>query len=69
MIERGITMPQILNCLSKGKVVDNPVLNYANGGGFETAIEKNTAGERLRVVVCIKFDEQLLIVTAYERNK
>lgn len=65
MKERGITMPQILNCLSKGKVVDEPCLSYTNGGGYETAMEKGTAGEWLRVVVCIKFDEKLLIITAY----
>jgi len=65
MKERGITMPQILNCLSKGRVTDEPFLNHANGSGYETAIEKGTAGELLRVVVCIKFSEKLLIITVY----
>lgn len=65
MKERGITMPQILNCLSKDRVVEEPFLNYANGGGYETAMEKDAAGERLRVVVCIKLSKKLLIVTAY----
>ena len=66
MIERGITMPQILNCLSKGKVTEEPFFNHTNGGGYETAIEKDTAGEWLRVVVCIKLNEKLLIVTVYK---
>jgi len=65
MRERGITMPQILNCLSKGRVVEEPFLNHTNGGGYETAVEKATAGEWLRVVVCIKLSEKLLIVTVY----
>lgn len=65
MKERNITMPQILNCLSKGKVVDEPFLSYRNGGGYETAIERSTAGEWLRVVVCIRLSEKLLIVTVY----
>lgn len=65
MEQRGITMPQILNCLSKGRVVEEPFLSHINGGGYETAVEKGTAGEWLRVVVCIKLSEKLLIVTVY----
>src|SRR5579872_226999 len=65
MKERDITMQQILNCLSKGKVVEEPFLSHKDGGGYETAIEKCTAGDWLRVVVCIKFNEKLLIVTVY----
>jgi len=64
MRQRGITTPQILNCLLKGKVTEPPFLVYENGGGYETRIEKGTAGEWLRVVVCMKFDQRLLIVTA-----
>lgn len=62
---RGVTMPQILNCLAKGKVREEPVFSYKNGGGYETSVEKNTAGESLKVVVCIKLDEELLMVTVY----
>jgi hypothetical protein len=65
MEERSITMPQILNCLLKGKVTEEPFLNHANGSGYETAVEKITAGEKLKVVVCIKLSEKLLIVTVY----
>src|SRR5579872_2455491 len=64
MRQRGITTPQILNCLLKGKVTEPPFLVNENGGGYETRIEKGTAGEWLRVVVCLKFDQRLLIVTA-----
>ena len=64
MRQRGITTPQILNCLLKGKVTEPPFLVNENGGGYETRIEKGTAGEWLRVVVCVKFDQRLLIVTA-----
>lgn len=64
MQQRGITTPQILNCLLKGKVTELPFLVNENGGGYETRVEKGTAGEWLRVVVCLKFDQRLLIVTA-----
>jgi hypothetical protein len=30
--------------------------------GFGTSMEKNTAGRQLKVVVCIKFDESLLLI-------
>ena len=65
MKERDITIPQILNCLAKGKITEDPVFTYTNGGGYETAVEKNTAGRWLKVVVCIKLSEKLLIVTVY----
>jgi len=65
MIERGITIPQILNCLAKGTVAEGPFLSHRSGGGYEVALEKGTAGEWLRVVVCVKFNEKLLIVTVY----
>ncbi len=64
MRQRGITTPQILNCLLKGRVTEPPFLVNENGGGYETRVEKGTAGEWLRVVVCMRFDQRLLIVTA-----
>lgn len=64
MRQRGITTPQILNCLLKGKVTEPPFLVNENGGGYEARVEKGTAGEWLRVVVCMKVDQRLLIVTA-----
>ena len=67
MTERTITMPQILNCLIKGRVAEEPFLSHTNGGGYETAVEKGTAGEWLRVAVCIKFNKKLLVVTVYSK--
>lgn len=64
MKQRDITMPQIINCLLKGTVTEIPFYSHENGGGYETRVEKGTAGEWLRVVVCLKFSQKLLIVTA-----
>ena len=64
MEEREITMPQIINCLLKGRVTEPPFLVNENGGGYETRIEKGTAGDWLRIVVCMRFDQQLVIITA-----
>ena len=40
MKERGITTPQIINCLLKGKVIEPPFYSHQNGGGYETCMEK-----------------------------
>ena len=67
MKERGVTTPEIINCLMKGSVTEDPWLNHQNGGGYETTMEKNTAGRRLKIAVCIKFDESLLVITVINR--
>lgn len=64
MKQRGITTPQVLNCLLKGKVTETPFLTHENGGGYETRVEKGAAGDWLRVVVCLKFEQRVLIVAA-----
>lgn len=63
MVERGVTIPQIMNCLSKGQVTESPKFSPEHGGGYETRVEKGTAGDWLRVVVCLKLSQGLLIVT------
>jgi hypothetical protein len=40
MKEREITIPQIINCLLKGRVTEPPFLVNENGGGYETRVEK-----------------------------
>jgi len=64
MEDRGITTPQIINCLLKGKATEPPFMVNENGGGYETRVEKGTAGDWLRVVVCLRFDQKLAIITA-----
>jgi hypothetical protein len=64
MKERDITMPQIINCLLKGRVTEPPFFVSENGGGYETRVEKGTAGDWLRVAVCMRLDQQLAIITA-----
>ncbi len=64
MQERGITYQQIINCLSKGKVVDIPFLTNEKGGGYQTSVERAVAGDNLRVVVCMKFSQRVLVITA-----
>jgi hypothetical protein len=63
MQERGITLQQVIACLSKGKVVDNPFLTNDKGGGYQTTVERTVAGDNLRIVVCMKFSQRILVIT------
>lgn len=64
MKERDITIQQVMTCLSKGRVTDDPFLTHVNGGGYETTVERRVAGDDLRIGVCLKFTQRLLIITA-----
>lgn len=64
MKERDITMQQVMICLSKGRVTENPFLSHINGGGYETTVERTAAGDHLRVGVCLKFSQRALVITA-----
>lgn len=64
MKEREITIQQVITCLSKGRVTDDPFLTYENGGGYETTVERTIAGDHLRIGVCLKFSQRILVITA-----
>lgn len=66
MAQRKITMKQILTCLAKGKVTDHPVLANRGGdsGGYDITVERLTAGDYLRVGVCLRFSQRAMVVTA-----
>lgn len=66
MRERGINIIQIINCLTKEKVTENPILANKRGksSGYEITVERLTAGDFLKVVVCLRFSQTALVVTA-----
>ena len=68
MRQREVTTPQILNCLSKGRITEPPFFSYENGGGYETRVERGTAGDWLRVVVCLKLSQNLLIISVIDEE-
>ena len=43
MQERGITIPEMRNCLEKGAVTEEPYRVYEYGGGYLATVEKRTA--------------------------
>jgi len=61
---RKITTLQILNCLKKGQVDEEPTQNFSHKG-WQTAIVAQIAGARLRVVVCLRWSQDALVITAY----
>lgn len=64
MNERDVTIPEVVNCLQKGLVMDEPYPIYDNGGGYRVTLEKRTAGRHLRVVVTLKYTQRILVITA-----
>jgi len=62
--DRFISDMQILNCLATGWVDEDPVQNLSRQG-WETAVRGKVTGETLRVAVCIRWKQDLLVVTCY----
>lgn len=65
MIERKVNMQQVLTCLTKGKIADEPVLTNkgSNEGGYDITVERLTAGDYIRVGVCLKLSQTAKVVT------
>ena len=61
---RNISDMQILNCLSAGFVTEEPVQNLSRQG-WETVVQGKVTGETLRVAVCIRWKQDVLVVTCY----
>ncbi len=62
--KRHISDMQILNCLLTGYVAEEPVQNLSHQG-WETAVVGKVTGETLRVAVCIRWKQDVLVITCY----
>ena len=62
--KRKISTLQALNCLATGFVDEEPTQNLSHKG-WSTAVVGRVAGVRLRVVVCLRWSQNLLVVTCY----
>lgn len=62
--QRGITTVQIINCLKTGRVIDNPVASLTYKG-WETTVRGKVAGENLKVALCLRWSQDILVITAY----
>jgi hypothetical protein len=63
---RAITYVQILNCLARGYVDEDPYQS-PHHKGWETAVVGSAAGERLRIVVCLRWSQDVLVITCYQQ--
>ncbi|MCW5748866.1 MAG: DUF4258 domain-containing protein [Alphaproteobacteria bacterium] len=61
MAERGITLPQILEALRKGIVVEGPTLNAHRN--WQATIRRFAAGEEIEVVAAL--DRGVIVITVY----
>jgi hypothetical protein len=61
---RGITTVQIMNCLKKGDVAEAPFTTHSHKG-WETSVVGSVSGCTLKVVVVMRWVQDLLTVTAY----
>lgn len=69
MIERGVTMPDVMDCLGKGQITEGPF--QQPGGDWRFTISWFRAGSPLQVVGAIDVDDDgtfLVIVTTIQKN-
>lgn len=69
MLEREITMPDVMECLAKGQITEGPALMA--GGKWRFTISWFRAGSPLQVVGDIDIDDDgsfLVIVTTIQRK-
>jgi hypothetical protein len=64
--ERCITTVQIMNCLKKGVVIEDPHLTY-DYKGWMTAVGGNVAGRSIKVVIVLRWQQDILTVTVYQK--
>ena len=55
MLERGVTMAQLLRCLTRGREVDLELDN--NTGCYKVTFEARSAGVRVKIVAALDKDE------------
>lgn len=62
MAERDISILEVRNALSKGKVIDEPYSSLSLNG-WETAVERVFGNESLKIGICLKFSQEILVIT------
>jgi Domain of unknown function (DUF4258) len=61
--ERKISPMDIKRCLEKGTVQTDPFVNQH--GNWQAEMYRHLAGARLTVVAAIKWEERVIVITAY----
>ncbi|WP_414704418.1 DUF4258 domain-containing protein [Pseudomonas sp. UBA4194] len=69
MVERGITVPCVMGCLAKGRIVEGPMLNP--GGDWKVTMSWFRAGSPIQVVAALDIDQDgtfIVVVTTILRK-
>jgi len=66
MHKKDISDVNVLNCLLKGAIVEDPYAVNDHGGGYRSVVERGVAGSWLRVVFQLQYEQSLLVVTAID---
>jgi hypothetical protein len=60
MAERKVSYHQIKHCLEKGNVTEGP---FPVKNGYEMRMERSVAGDWIRVVICLRFQQDMLVIS------
>jgi len=63
MRKRGVTRPQVEQCLRKGTITEGPFVNQH--GNWQVNLFRHAAGEELTCTVAIEWATQLLVITVF----
>lgn len=66
MSERKVSFHQIVYCLTKGHITEGP---FQTKDGYEMRMERGTAGDWIRVVLCLRFRHDMLIISVINDRK
>lgn len=67
MKKRGITRPQVINCLKKGTIVEAPCLDHY--GMWKVTVERYASGENVGCAVAIDNSKyKSIVITAFWVN-
>lgn len=64
MRKRKITLPQVIDCLRRGVIIESPCLNYQ--GNWKLTIEHYTCGETIACAAEIDMTSpKIIVITAF----
>ena len=64
MRQRKVSSLQVLTILKKGRVNEEPSIDYGHKG-WNTSVEGSAAGEWLKVAVNLQWSQNILVITCY----
>ena len=63
MMERDVNMAEVINCIRKGHVVEDPYIDIK--GRWRASMQRATDGRRIDVVLAAEEPPRLVVVTVF----